>query len=338
VAKVRSPADAVAMIPYLLGFEPADSLVVVSLGGSRNRFGPIVRGDLAGPGRLREPAQLADFLAAAVGSRGYRAVLVVAYSSDPDAAGQAVSALLGRLAETGVAVREALRADGARWWSYTCDRECCPPQGRPYDPTTSAAAALAVTMGLAKEPSREALADQFEPLPPAERAAVGVEARGVWVATTERGPDWRRLDDLIEASLASDATARESVAVLLGAVQQLDARDVAWALMSRDAATRHFELWRRVMRSADDDLMAPAGVLCAFAAWLSGSGAVAATACDRVAEVAPGYRFLGLVRDILARGLSPDRWDGFRGPLAAMALDISVRRPAAGAVGGDGAG
>src|SRR4029079_14386587 len=111
-------------------------------------------------------------------------------------------------------------------------------------------------------------------------------------------------------------------------------RDVAWALVSRDDAERHFEGWRQVMTAADDDLMAPAGALCAFAAWLSGRGALAATAADRVDEVRPDYSFLGLIRDVLESGMSPASWEPYRESL----LRISAEPWTAGAVADEAAG
>jgi hypothetical protein len=338
VVTMRSPADVIAMVPYLLGFELDESIVIVSLGGSRQRVGPIVRADLGGPGGLLDPALMADYLASVAGSRGYDAVLVVAYSTQREAADTAVAAVMARLAETGVRVREALRADGRRWWSYTCERECCPPAGTPYDPSTTAAAALAVTMGLSKEPSRDALARQFARLGPAERCAIGAEARGVHLSRRRQGVDSRRLEDVVEASLASEAVARESLGLLLGAVQDLEARDVAWALMTRTSADRHFALWRDVMRAADDDLLPPAGALCAFAAWLSGQGAVAATAAEQVAAVRPDYPFLGLVAEIMARGISPDHWEAYRRTLAQIAGLVSEEQGTAGGEADDAAG
>lgn len=44
---LRTPADVIAAVPYLLGFHPADSLVVVALRGKRVVF--VARGDLPGP-------------------------------------------------------------------------------------------------------------------------------------------------------------------------------------------------------------------------------------------------------------------------------------------------
>ncbi len=65
------------------------------------------------------------------------------------------------------------------------------------------------------------------------------------------------------------------------------------------------------MQTAPDDLMAPAGALTGFAAWLDGQGASASHVVDRVELVSPGYSMCTLLRDILEATVNPDVWSGF---------------------------
>jgi Domain of unknown function (DUF4192) len=331
VAKVRSPADALAMIPYLMGFEPHESIVVVSLTGPRRRFGPMIRVDLVEADRAE---LLVGYLREAVEAHGYAAVLIAAFSTRPSEAAAVVPRLAESLDQAGVAVVEALRADGARWWSYTCDRGCCPPEGTPYDPSTSTMAALAVHAGMGKAASRDALAEQFARRDDAVRQTVNEVARDAVVPLmVDDAEDSIRVSRLVRSALGNDQIHSATLGRLLGAVQDLRARDVAWLLMTRDDAGRHFEVWRQVMNAADDDMLPPAGTLCAFAAWLSGRGALAATAADQVADVDPDYPFLELVGDILESGMSPDTWHDYRASLA----PISEESPTAGVVADEAA-
>jgi hypothetical protein len=222
-----------------------------------------------------------------------------------------------------VTVYEALRTDGSRWWSYTCDRACCPPEGTPYDPATTSVAALAVSMGMGKLPSREVLAEQFAPRIGEVRETANDVAWAVANAmVVDDGLDPMALSTLIGSSLGIDRIGGATLGMMLGGVQDLLSRDVAWLLMSRDDADRHFELWRQVMTVADDDLLPPAGALCAFAAWLAGRGALASTAVERVAEVAPDYPFLELIRHALESGMNPDTWDEYREMLSTVSADL----------------
>ena len=77
---------------------------------------------------------------AVVGSQRLSAMTAVGYGTetlvDPvayalrDAAGQA-----------GITLRDVLRVEGSRYWSYACgDEACCPAAGTPFDPAASPAA------------------------------------------------------------------------------------------------------------------------------------------------------------------------------------------------------
>src|SRR4051812_38127714 len=72
---VRSPADLIAAVPYLLGFHPADSVVVVALRGRRVVFA--ARGDLPEPGSDPRPA--ARHLAQVIARQDAEAATVIGY-------------------------------------------------------------------------------------------------------------------------------------------------------------------------------------------------------------------------------------------------------------------
>ena len=49
VLTLCSPAEVLATVPYMLGFQPADSVVLISLRGPRQRVGLTLRADLPRP-------------------------------------------------------------------------------------------------------------------------------------------------------------------------------------------------------------------------------------------------------------------------------------------------
>ncbi|HET6167837.1 MAG TPA: DUF4192 domain-containing protein, partial [Marmoricola sp.] len=101
-------------------------------------------------------------------------------------------------------------------------------------------------------------------------------------------------------------------------------RDVAWAEMSRGQARHHVDLWRDLVRRSPRDLVPAAACLLAFAAWLSGHGALAWCALDRCAEVDPDYSMAGCVAELLERAVPPSVWT----PIAEA--DLPVFWPAPG--------
>ncbi|MFC8801536.1 DUF4192 domain-containing protein [Promicromonospora sp. NPDC057138] len=142
IVRVAGPEDLLAYIPYRLGFEPAESVVAVSLTGPRQRVGLVARVDLDDL-RLRRPdepggpdgAATARWLTDHVVADGAdRAVVVLYTATDPAApsglARRAVELLRARLERRLPGVEVWLVAPtGYRALDCT-DPTCCPPGGR----------------------------------------------------------------------------------------------------------------------------------------------------------------------------------------------------------------
>ncbi|MGJ5752858.1 uncharacterized protein DUF4192 [Streptomyces puniciscabiei] len=162
---LRTPAELADALPYLLGYRPEDSMVLVAL---HDREG---KGRFGGRARLGIPAGEEDWEAAArqlahglvTGSerRGARPEQMVAYVCQepaPGESGRDVKRRLERLAhllrtqcgELDVPVIEALCISDGRFWSYCCPIEsCCPEDGSPMGlPGTSVLAAAATYAGI----------------------------------------------------------------------------------------------------------------------------------------------------------------------------------------------
>ncbi|WP_437025747.1 DUF4192 domain-containing protein [Streptomyces sp. enrichment culture] len=162
---LRSPAELVDALPYLLGYRPEDSIVLVTLHekDGQGRFG--------GRARLGIPADRDDWPSAArqlvrglvLGStrRGTppeQMILFLCREPERGASGREVKEHLAPLAhalrvECGaldVPVVEALCVSDGRFWSYCCDnQECCPAAGTPMGLAgTSVLAAAATYAGL----------------------------------------------------------------------------------------------------------------------------------------------------------------------------------------------
>ncbi|WP_369374228.1 DUF4192 domain-containing protein [Promicromonospora sp. Populi] len=143
VVRVAGPEDLLAYIPYRLGFEPAESVVAVSLTGPRQRVGLVARVDLDDL-RLRQPdepdgpdgAATARWLTDHVVADGAdRAVVVLYTATDPTApsgiARRAVELLRARL-ERRLPGTEAWLVAPTGFRALDCaDPMCCPAEGRP---------------------------------------------------------------------------------------------------------------------------------------------------------------------------------------------------------------
>ncbi|MBB5937558.1 DUF4192 domain-containing protein [Streptomyces zagrosensis] len=176
---LRSPAELADALPYLLGFYPTDSVVMIALHGERGRFGGRLR--LGIPTTPQDwPAicdQLAECLIAGSRQRGHQITGVVLFlCQDParDESGQQVMERLRPLAQRlrlacgalEAPIYEALCISEDTFWSYCCpDQRCCPPQGTPLVlPGTSAMAAAAAYAGIQVRGSLRQMEDRLAPL------------------------------------------------------------------------------------------------------------------------------------------------------------------------------
>ena len=317
--RARRPADVLATVPYLLGFHPRDSLVVLTLTGPRDRVAFTVRVDLPDEGSRQ---QWAAALLAALRRNSARRVLVAAFCADEAVAGPAVTAVRDALARARITLVDAWRADGHRWWSYVCtDPACCPPTGTTYDAASGPCAVQAVVNGLVALPDRETLAATVSRLPGEaqqvmQRITAGVQDEILNMVLGR--PDPAR-SFVVQGQDAVVAYVRDFVrhprhvdeqdaARLSVWVQHVHVRDAAWCLMDVDQLDPHVDLWRQVTRRAVPGLVAAPAALLSFAAWRSGRGALAQCALDRVLADGPDYSMGAQLGDLLAESLPPSAW------------------------------
>lgn len=322
VIRVDDPAEIVSGLPALFGFTPRESLVVLSLSGERGRLGAGMRHDLV---PTDDVVGLAEQLVRMLVRNGVSTVIVVGCSTDAALCALNVYALCGALERAGVDVSDALRCDGQRWWSYTCHQSCCPAAGTAYDPRSGRMLAEAVVRGIAMVPDRADLARRFAPVggSQAEAMAAATErALGEIAVHLERTGEGRssgvsrRLVEhgviavrgALDRALGGAPVSDEDAATLATWCALVPVRDLAWAQVTRANAAAHLEVWSQVARKVLPPWEPAVLSLTGFCAWLSGEGALAWCAMDRVEQADPHYSMAELIRETLRNGLSPDSW------------------------------
>ena len=327
LVRLRSPAQVVEAVPYLIGYHPSDSVVVVSTRGPHGRVGLTLRLDLPPPEHHPEAVQL--LVEHLVADRAQDAV-VVFYCP----ASAAFWPLLRRaLAERGIGVREALRVHDGRWWSYLCaDPRCCPVDGTEIVPGhapggEAAVAASFVRAGRAVLASREALADMLCPVDGATRVAMEQALDRVDVALERqfarcggiaawRAEARRRVEAALAARLGPQPAALDDddVAQLLAALLDIRIRDAATEWVDGDRGRAAMSLWAELVRRAPAPYDVAPATLLANASWRAGDGAFARIAVERALTSDPTYRLALLIQQVLDAGIPPDEMRGLQRP------------------------
>jgi hypothetical protein len=305
---VRKPADLVDATPYVIGFHPTESLVVLGLSGNRVFFG--ARYDLPPP----DGDDIVQ-LGAVIAAQRPRCVAVLAYGP-PATVDPVIRQALAVFDAFRVRVLEALRVHDGRWWSYFCaDAGCCPAEGTPFDTATSLIAAEATYRGQVALPSRQALVTQIAP--------VAGEARASMAAATARAQS--TLENLLADDHHGARVVRRAGRL---AVREAEKRyrsgrallddEVAWLgilLLDPDvheytlgrvgAEEWRLALWTDVVRRVEPAYVPAAGCVLSYLAWRAGQGALARVAVDRALRADPQHPMAGLLDEVLGLGIGP---------------------------------
>jgi hypothetical protein len=300
----RTPEDVLAVVPVVLGFEPTESMVMLTFGSDQPFH---ARVDL--PDRADAVAEMAASLVDPAREHRVPRVFLIVYSARDLFADRALERTAQALRGAGVAVIDGLRTDGHRW-SPVPGRAGVPPDGVPYDLSAHPFAAQAVYDGRVVHASRDRLAATVA----ADPDLVGRVVPALAALTGEPLPAldeglWAR-ELVLRHVRVGGAPDDAELARLLRGILDVRVRDAAWSPLRREHAREHVEFWADVVRRAPDPLVPAPAALLAFAAWQAGQGALAWCAVDRCVEVDPGYSLAGLVAELLTRAVPPDTWEG----------------------------
>jgi hypothetical protein len=335
--RLSSVAGFLAAVPHLLGFHPSQSMVVVGLDARRGRIVLAFRYDLPDP---PDPARSQEITEHAIGvlekrriktaiAAGYGPGTLVTPVAEPLRAG---------LRDAGIALRDLLRVQDGRYWSYVCtDPGCCPPDGVAFDVSAHPAAAALTAAGMPARPDRASLVASLTPLTgqsadsmrrATERALVRADeliasscvpdggssrAPGSGAAARVPGSLWPVVEAGREAVRSAiriyrrggQITDHDQLAWLSVTIADLRVRDDAWARMDPRYRARHQRLWTDVVRHACEPYVPAPASLLAFAAWQSGEGALANVAIERALAADPEYSMAHLLGQALDAGLPP---------------------------------
>jgi hypothetical protein len=331
--------DLLAAVPFVLGFGPKDCLVVLGLMPPRGRVAGALHVDLPGPPDPDSAAAITAHLLGVLAAQRVTTALVIGYGRGSlitplaDAARVAAPRL-------GVGLKDVLRVQDGRYWSYLCtEPSCCPADGVPFDAAGSPATEVLARTGRPVLADRAALAATLSPV-------TGQDAELMAMATRMA----RRLGGRIVARRGPGALDEPGIAAVQDAIgiyrrggtlqsslkhawlslllTRLPVRDDAWARMDPGHRRAHQRLWTDLTRRALPGLVAAPASLLALCAWQSGEGALANAALDRALADSPDYSMALLLRDSICAGV----------PYAAGHMPLTPEQVAASYADGEDAG
>lgn len=326
--RVRGPEDLVHAVPYLLGFHPSRSLVLVGL--RERRVAVTARLDLVDV--VDAGGAIVASTIAAMHRGGADRFVAIVYDDDAVPAAEpagrplpwsGVAAEVGdAITAVGAAVDDTLLVSGRRVWSYACaDDGCCPAGGRPLQ-EGSEVAACATYAGLVALPDRASLAARLDPEPgrathagalrAAEQRVVrfGIEGRlGIENRSVTRS--------LFAAARAAQrpggASCSDAALVRFGvALRRIPVRDSVWMAID-DRRLDGRDLWLGLARRLPAPYDAAPLFLLGWGSWRRGDGALANIAAERALAADPGYTAADLLLAAVSSGVDPRRLPRLRG-------------------------
>ena len=122
---VKTPHDLLAAVPFLIGYHPSDSLVLISV--KSDALEMAMRIDFP----VNPPAGSYQLLASHLQRDDAEAALIVAYEPKSNRSGEEVLAnIAAAVSELDIPIRELMLVRDERWRSMLCDdQSCCPPEG-----------------------------------------------------------------------------------------------------------------------------------------------------------------------------------------------------------------
>jgi hypothetical protein len=324
---VHGPADLITAIPYLLGFHPHESVVVVGL-----HDGAVVVTIRVDLDQVVGTAQLADAIVA-MQRAGASSYICLIFDDRADRSARfdeadlpwcgVVTEIVAAAIGAGGRLSDGLLVCRGRYWSYLCESNCCPAEGVRLADQSSSIAAAATYAGMVALPDRAAVGRLLDPRPADEREALRVvldDAVGDYCGALADGTV-ERLDRSAKRAIFALAraahsgadlpTAPDELARIGVAMRRIEVRDALWAAVD-DGRLRGDRLWRHLASELPSPYDAAPLFLAGWHAWRKGEGALTRMAVERALASDPAYSAADLLGAAINAAVDPRRFPRIR--------------------------
>lgn len=318
---VKTPADLVSAVPFLIGYHPENSLVVIAV--KEDALEMAMRVDMP---NTETPEGAFDLLASHLVKQEAIGALAIAYSDDRENNERVLREMGQAIEKTDIQVRELLEVFNGKFRSVICsDESCCPVSGNDLPDFKSAQiTAEQVANGkplpfetsddlVASLSSNELATDKdFHDLVNSIIKAGNAINKGEFPNEYQRKGAEALNEMQLLFSLESEISNELKARVIAG-VQDIQVRDFALGIFNDSEMGKNFYL--SLFKSAPKELAHPLASLASAYAYESGEGALAQRLLDKAIEADPEYSLSKLLRRVFSSGWPPSGFAQLRAEL-----------------------
>ena len=308
---IASTKDLVTAVPFLVGYQPTDSIVIVGL-KDEDSIEVTMRFDYPEESNFEQYTHLAKTIMA----QGIKDVILVTYVPSHIESPEVMIDLQITLNHYKIKIVDSIVVLDGKYRSVLCKEEsCCPLEGTPLPDIKESA--LAVSQVLAGEPLPFSNVDAL-------KASLRMydEIPSIVSYITDATPvddiEGQRLaaqtfDVMLEAfSEQGELPDDRDAGLLLVGLQDVIVRDYLLGSINDDNAQDITNLWRWLLLVAPPGYKAPVASLSAAVAYEFGRGAEAHHLIDIALEDEPGYSLATLLQRVFAAAWNPDSFKSMR--------------------------
>jgi len=317
--ELTSPHDLLAAVPFMVGYHPKDSLVVMAL--KESKVAMAMRVDFPDSENM---ASVSATIAGHLTRESADEAIIVGYLPSDDLDTDPLAVARSIITLQGIAVKECIVVSGGRFRSNLCaDAQCCPPEGNPVpEILDSRVTAEQVAAGnplpyldldemkrsIAALPVDKELVRIIKSIPE-------IDYSGEDVTQLQRAGANAINEMAIIFSRAQRIEDKNLIALVLVRLLDLQVRDYAMGMTTTETSDQLWDMWRWLMRTAPVGYVAPVAVIFATMSYERGDGALAQRALDRAMVDSPGYQMAKLLRRTFAAGWPPSAFTQMRADL-----------------------
>jgi len=317
--ELTSPHDLLTAVPFMVGYHPKDSLVVMAL--QKNKVTMAMRVDFP---EAEDMASVSATIAGHLTREKADEAIIVGYlptdAIDTDPL-EIVRSIIGL---QGIGIKECIVVRSGYFRSNLCaDLECCPPQGNPIpEIQDSRVTAEQVAAGnplpyLDLDEMKRSIAalPLDKELARAIKQVKEIDYSGDDVTLLQREGASAINEIAIVFSRDQRIEDKQLIALVLVRLLDLQVRDYAMGMTTAETSDHLWDMWRWLLRIAPVGYVAPLAVIFATMSYERGDGALAQRALDRAMVDSPGYQMAKLLRRTFAAGWPPSAFTQMRADL-----------------------